>query len=314
MATFAGRYAEALFFGDGTLAKGVLVAVNNAGTSVPATLYSDHTRATLVANPIITDSANAMCDFYADPGLYDLYTPGGVVYGVPVVPDSGEYADLDATGKVPASQLPVGAGPNTVAAGDDPRITSAVGYSISGGTAPLEVETTHRLWANHSITLSAGAALIAMFTPEATLPLGQLTSYLVGASATGVTVARMGLYLLDSTGANLVCIARTASDVTLWGGSQEQCSRAIVDNGATVPTTISQVTLLRGQRYGFAAIVDHGATRAPTLLGGLVGATTLAARAPALAYVGPSGDSDLRATYATSALTATGAVLYGLGA
>jgi hypothetical protein len=32
---------------------------------------------------------------------------------------------------------------------------------------------------------------------------------------------------------------------------------------------------------------------------------------PVKAYTGPSGDSDLRTTYATSSLAATGAVLFG---
>lgn len=311
MATFAGRYAEALLFNDGTLAKGVLVTVNKAGTNTLATLYSDHTRTTLVANPIVTDPANAMCDFFADPGLYDLFSPGGAIYGVPVVPDSGEYADLDATGKVPIAQLPLGTTTGTVAAGDDPRITAAVGYSISGSTSPQRIETINRLWTGSFIRPSPGAAQFAMFTPEATLTVASLITFLVGAAATGVTTARLGLYLLDATGSTLICVGRTGSDATLWNGSEQQCSRLLADSGATSPSPITQVALLQGQRYGFATFVDHGASAGPTLAAAFIGATRMAALPPVIAYTGPSGDSDLRSTYTVSALTPSSAVLYG---
>ncbi|WP_256788790.1 hypothetical protein [Frankia sp. AvcI1] len=311
MATYAGRYAEALLLEDGTLAKGVLVTVHVAGTSTLATLYADHTRTILISNPVMTDPASGMLDFYADPGLYDLTAATEVVYAVPVVPDAREYADLDASGRVPYARLPVGTGPGTVAAADDPRIIGAAGYTVSGGTWAWRAETMHRLWAGSYLTLSPGSVLVGMFTADVTLSTGLLTTFLVGGASAGVTTARMGLYLVDSAGSNLVCIGRTAADPTLWGGTEEICSRRIVDNGASSPTSISTVSLIRGSRYGFAVFVDTLAEAGPTLAGTWLGANFLSGMPPVLAYSGPAGDMDLRPSYAIGALTFTGAVVYG---
>jgi len=123
---------------------------------------------------------------------------------------------------------------------------------------------------------SAGTLALTYFTPDQTVTVSTLSSASRGTAQAGATLAKMALFSVDSSG-NLTCIARTASDTTLWQTTQTLYSRAIVDDGAATPNSISSVTLQRGQRYAFS-VLHVGSTTAPTLAGkggiaGLLSAT-----------------------------------------
>jgi hypothetical protein len=136
-----GRYAEAAFREDGTLAKGVAVTVTVTGSSANADLFTDRDRTGTAANPVTTDPQSGMLAFWAEPGLYDLIGPGVTLLAVPVGVDAADVAPLDVNALVPVANLPTGTTSSTVAAGNDARITGAeqvANKGIAGGYVPLD--------------------------------------------------------------------------------------------------------------------------------------------------------------------------------
>lgn len=102
---FAGLYSDNLVTATGQLSPNMAVTVYLHGTLTLATLYTDRTKATPVANPTATDSRGNLA-FYADPGLYDI-SNGASSVTVAVVPDSG---DLGGGGAIGLSNTVVSAG------------------------------------------------------------------------------------------------------------------------------------------------------------------------------------------------------------
>jgi hypothetical protein len=76
---YAGKYGpEVVLTTAGTPCPSIPVTVYLTGTTTPASLYTDHTKATAQTNPVTTDG-NGNLTFNAVPGIYDLsFTVGGV--------------------------------------------------------------------------------------------------------------------------------------------------------------------------------------------------------------------------------------------
>lgn len=159
-----------------------------------------------------------------------------------------------------------------------------------------------------SPSINAGAAFWTYFTPDQTVTVTQMTSGTRNVAQSGSTLAKMGLYSVDGSG-NLTCIARTASDTTMWNVTNYYYTRSIVDDGQGA--SISSVTLTRGQRYAFA-VLSVGHTTSP-LLAGKNGHANLAQMNPRRSgYL--TGATDLQGSVTASAIaanTSSGAYFYG---
>lgn len=84
----AGRYGpeNVVSFTTGIPISGASATVYDVGTTTKATLYTDRTKATTAANPVLADSYGNLT-FFADPGQYDLLINGRTLQiTVPVDP------------------------------------------------------------------------------------------------------------------------------------------------------------------------------------------------------------------------------------
>ncbi|WP_050997098.1 MULTISPECIES: GDSL-type esterase/lipase family protein [Frankia] len=105
-------------------ADGLLLTSQIPGSGAPVTTVAGRTGAVVLTE---ADIAGLVEDLAARQVISALGQPGG-------------YAALDAAGTVPVGQLPVGSGPATVAAGNDPRLTGvelAAHKGQPGGYAAL---------------------------------------------------------------------------------------------------------------------------------------------------------------------------------
>jgi hypothetical protein len=138
----------------------------------------------------------------------------------------------------------------------------------------------------NTLSMTSGTVKITFFTPAVTATITQLTGVSGNTAASGLTLARLGLYTFDETTATLV--ARTASDTTLFAAINTAYSRSLNATGG-YPTSY---TLTAGVRYGFA-IITVGTTM-PTITGRQIG-TGVASLAPRM-----SGDSSGRTDLPTT--------------
>lgn len=101
-------------------------------------------------------------------------------------------------------------------------------------------------------TTSAGAnsgqIFFLFFTPSVSFTVSAITCCSGTTAGSGLTLARMGLYVFDETTATLV--ARTASDTTLFAATNTAYTRSLATAGG-YPATY---TLTAGTRYGVAVI------------------------------------------------------------
>lgn len=137
-----------------------------------------------------------------------------------------------------------------------PIVQNSVNADIAGEIA-LEQDhgiagqwTTSRTGLVGQITVASELHLTSWVAPRTT-PVTSITTYCTVASAT-ITLQRMGLYTVDSTGLTLV--ASTAHDAALW-----QAVQAYTKN-----VTETGVVLQAGQRYALGVLFVG--TTAPTLV------------------------------------------------
>jgi hypothetical protein len=121
------------------------------------------------------------------------------------------------------------------------------------------VETMSRVTNLNASAGTSGNAWFTFFTPATTLTVSTITVFSTGTAASGLTLARMGLYTFDGSTATLV--ARTASDTTLFAATYTTYIRSFDTTGG-YPATY---TLQAGQRYAFALVLTG--TTMPQLLG-----------------------------------------------
>jgi hypothetical protein len=176
----------------------------------------------------------------------------------------------------------------------DARLSSAVALhaqvNTTLGQASGVIDSVSRVNCSSGVTASAGQALIAFFTPTATITVSQIAmATSTGAVASGLTLARMGIYTYTE-GGTATLVARTASDTALFAATNTAYTRSLDTTGG-YPATY---TLNAGTRYGVGYICVG--TTQPQLIGRVVlaGASGLS---PRLSTGTSTGLSDLPTSF-----------------
>jgi hypothetical protein len=137
----------------------------------------------------------------------------------------------------------------------DARLSAHVpllpGLMLPWGQSGSFVETVFRpQLAFNGLTLVSGTIYFQFFTPLSSLTVSQIAMNCGSTAASGLTLARMGLFTFDETTATLV--ARTASDTSLFTSTRTQYARSFsTAGGGGFP---SSYTLQAGVRYGVGVI------------------------------------------------------------
>jgi hypothetical protein len=177
----------------------------------------------------------------------------------------------------------------------DARLSSAVALhsqiNTTLGQAAGVIDSTPRTASAAGVTAGAGQAIMAFFTPTATITVSQIAmSNSAGAVAAGLTLARMGIYTYPTEGGTATLVARTASDTTLFAAINTTYTRSL-DTAGGYPSTY---TLNAGTRYGVAYICVG--TTQPQLIGRNV-PTAVGVLPPRLSGGSTTGLSDLPASF-----------------
>lgn len=155
-----------------------------------------------------------------------------------------------------------------------PLLTNLTQYLSQPSTAIETFSRSHLAF--NGAALVSGQVVFVFFTPLVTTTVSQITMSVVATAASGLSLARMGLFTFDESTATLV--ARTASDTTLFTATRTVYTRAFNTTGG-FPATY---TLNAGTRYGVGVIAIG--TTMPTL-SGTVPPFEIATLAPKLSAV-----------------------------
>lgn len=156
------------------------------------------------------------------------------------------------------------------------------------GNAPGKLNAIPREQAAAGVATTAGKADFITFTPVVNMTVTKLSAMTSGTAWTGHTLARMGLYTVDSAGA-VTLVAQTAADATLFTAAQTVYQR-VLDTTGGFPASYS---LVAGQRYA-VGVIGVGQT-AGQLRGGS-SSSVLAQRTPIMGGTIGTGLTDLPAT------------------
>lgn len=292
-----------------------------------------HTINTLRLSGKIEDTGGGMLDLTFSGGDHTLDLTGQFAITYPATPVIGtidqnstvRFPIIDSTGLARSDGIFQMAGGMTV---KNSLSASAISATTLSGALTSSNTLTVSLSANNPVPgtrvevlprmfiegtgsggLSSGFVSFSYFTPEVTTTVSTITMVKQGTAQAGATGARMGLYSVDGS-SNLTCIARTASDATLFQGSDGLNTRAIVDNGAASPAAISNVVLTRGQRYALAVLVV-GATTDPQMSRTALGSDALAFLTPILSTTSTGGQTTLAPSYASNVVSGTKSMFWG---
>ena len=175
-----------------------------------------------------------------------------------------------------ASQIASGTLADALLSTNVPLIPGVLGLWSSQSSF---IETTFRAESlAGSLSPASGSVFLTFFTPLVSITISQILMSSGIVASSGLTLARMGLYTVTESAANLV--ARTASDTTLFGSISTSYARSLATDGG-FPSTYN---LVAGTRYA-VGVIQVGTTPAQ-LVGKFsqVGVTTLAPRVTAIAF------------------------------
>jgi len=182
-------------------------------------------------------------------------------------------------------------------------------YSLQAQTTVNRVENLPRfLLSSGSDTATSGSVFLAYFTPDFNFTASNFVSSTTGTAGSGATLARMGLYTVNGSN-NLTCVARTASDTTtLWTTANTVYTRAIADNGAASPATITSYALTRGSRYAVAFLFVG--TTVPSLASKTFANGAIGSLSPIMLNL-VSGQSDMVSAYTNGQTVGTTKYFWG---
>lgn len=187
-------------------------------------------------------------------------------------------------------------------------------YNLNGHV-PDYVETLDRDTIDPSASSPMpwqGTMYLTYFTANQFFPASMITAATRGTAGANATLARMALFEIDPSTGDGMCIARTASDATLWRKRETAYERPIIDDGQGQP--ISSVQLVQGRRYAFA-LLHVGSSINPTMAGKVGIAGLSAGKGPASRRSGYiTGQADVPASFAGTAIdanTKSGNYYYG---
>ena len=215
-----------------------------------------------------THSSSAITDFVTEAAKYG-----------PVVSVAGRTGTVTISSSDVSGLPTAGTGSTNYCAGNDSRLSdsrTALAHASSHATGGsdeitpanigaavqadllnlLTLQTTTidvlpRLWATGSPTLTSGSLILCFFTPLVTRTISQITMYTGGTTAaSGLTLARMALYIYNDTTATGTLVAATANDTTLFIATNTGYTRSL-STGGGLPSTY---TLTAGVRYAFGLL------------------------------------------------------------
>lgn len=146
--------------------------------------------------------------------------------------------------------------------GDSAALVAPLAHATShhdGGTDdlydPADISSTviepfNHLFIATSLTMTSQRAYLMPFRARATRTISNLFSRSGGTAASGLSLARMGLYTVDSSTNVATLVARTASDTTLWASTFTTYARAL----ATAGGYPASYAVTRGSWYAFGVI------------------------------------------------------------
>jgi hypothetical protein len=124
------------------------------------------------------------------------------------------------------------------------------------GWADGTIEPRARGLVQTSTTINPGTMHWVQFTPAADITVSQISMMTGTTPASGLTLARMGVYEVNSDGSSGTLLARTANDTTIFVGNNALYTRSF-DTAGGYPATI---TLTAGNRYALAHIITGSAS------------------------------------------------------
>lgn len=225
---FAGLYSDNLVTSTGQLSPNMAVTIYQHGTLTLATLYTDRTKATPVANPTATDSRGNLA-FYADPGLYDI-SNGTSSITVAVVPDSG---DLGGGGAIGLS--------NTVVAGTTFGLGATAGTSVTASRGDHSHGTPSVSPLALPDTATPGVAPVAGLDLYSHSQNGQSTLRLLTPENVEIDVLRDMIFIARNNTASIIPIGTPVyfSDVFTGGEITPVVSPAQANSAATTAQGIT---------------------------------------------------------------------------
>lgn len=149
--------------------------------------------------------------------------------------------------------------------GSDVITPASIGAAATSGLASFlnssasVIDTIPRNVPNSANTLTSGSVQLTFFTPLVSRSITQITVGTGASAASGLTLARLGLYTYDESTATLV--AAISSDTTLFTNSNTVYTRSL-STGGGLP---SSYTLTAGSRYALAVLAIG--TTMPSIIG-----------------------------------------------
>lgn len=181
---------------------------------------------------------------------------------------------------------------------NQPNTTQAI-YSDSIGFVQGRQEVIPR-WAATaltSVTMGSGVVRFVYLTARRTETITQVEFSSGNTAGTSATLARFGVYSVDSSGA-LTQLSQTSSDTTIFSVTQTDYARSLT----------SSISVVEGQIYAIAAIWV-GTGTAPSVMAALCATPGLNALNPRLCS-SLTGQADLSASYTAGSLTNTQSLPY----
>jgi hypothetical protein len=145
-----------------------------------------------------------------------------------------------------ASDISAGTLPDARLSSNVPLLANLTAWTNQTSTAIETVPRTSLAFSGPGLV--SGTVVFVFFTPLVTTTVSQISMNVISTAASGLTLARMGLFTFDESTATLV--ARTASDTTLFTSTRTTYTRAFNTTGG-YPATY---TLVAGTRYGVGVI------------------------------------------------------------